>query len=113
MRTRAQKILSRLPALSALASLTALNGDPVWLAFLCFLSFLGFRKVKPDERWEINLDRAARNGFIVSFLCMVAMFFLLVIEPQLNILTNALKITFAAMIVSFVVSFMFYEKKGE
>jgi len=112
MKTKTQKFLSSLSALSALASLTALNGDPTWLTFLSFLSFLGFAKIKTDERWKTNVDRAARNGFIVAFLCVVGLVALLGFKPSFDVLIYALQTTLVSIVISFIISFSIYDKKG-
>jgi hypothetical protein len=107
------KIISSLSALSALAALAPITGNNHWLTFLSFLSFFSFSKVNMDERMKTNLDRAARNGFIVSVICLIAlMLYVLSAAGQANVIM-AIELSLVAITVVFSGSFTAYDKFGK
>lgn len=109
---KTQKLLSYVSVLACLAALAPITGDDNWLSFLSFLSFLAFTRTKTDERLKDNLNRAARNGFIVSMLCWIAFAFVLTGNPDFETLLNVLELALFAITISFVISFTLYDKKG-
>ena len=113
MAIQKNKIVSSLTALSALAALAPITGNNHWLTFLSFLSFFSFAKVNMDERMKTNLDRAARNGFIVSVLCLITlMLFVLSAAGPANVVP-ALELSLVAITVVFSASFTAYDKFGK
>lgn len=109
---KTQKLLSYVSVLACLAVLAPITGDDNWLSFLSFLSFLAFTRVKADERLKNNLDRAARNGFIVSMLCWLVFAFVLSVNPNFDSVINLLQGALFAITISFIISFTLYDKKG-
>ena len=109
---KTQKLLSYVSVLACLAALAPITGDDNWLSFLSLLSFLAFTRAKTDERLKNNLNRAARNGFIVSMLCWVAFALVLSNKPDFDTLLNMLEAALFAITIIFVISFTLYDKKG-
>lgn len=109
---KTEKLLSYVSVLACLAALAPITGDDNWLSFLSFLSFLAFTRAKTDERLKNNLNRAARNGFIVSMLYWVAFALVLSNKPDFDTLLNMLEVALFAITISFVISFTLYDKKG-
>ncbi|WGI17316.1 hypothetical protein [Methanonatronarchaeum sp. AMET-Sl] len=76
--------------------------------FFGFFGFIAFRSTKPAQ---VDLNRSTRNAFIVSLLIFATFtpYATLVDIPELYISGYALN--FTLMILVFVLSMMYYEKK--
>ena len=107
------KFLGSLTALSALAALAPVTGNDKWLTFLTFLTFFSFVKVNMDERMKVNLDRAARNGFVASILCLVGMLlYILAKDKEANVVASV-EVAIVVVTVVFSDSFTVYDKLGK
>ncbi|NVO19213.1 MAG: DUF3796 domain-containing protein [Bacteroidetes bacterium] len=85
-----QKWVSYLSVLSLLAVLEVFTGNPKWEVFLGFLPFMAFARVKADERFKSNMNKAARNGFIASILGVIGLVFVISSNPSLDKMVIAL-----------------------
>ena len=112
MRTKAQKFLSYFSLLSLLALLAPITGDSQWETFLVFLSFMAFTKVKADERFKSNMNKAARNGFIASIIGLIGLAFVIHSNPAVNTLEITLQVCLWQMMIVFAASFTLYDRKG-
>ncbi len=110
MKIEKNKIIASLTALSALAALAPITGNNDWLTFLSFLSFYSFIKVNMDERMKTNIDRAARNGFIASLVCLSALMFYVTSSPSTDRIVFALEISLATISIVASISFTVYDK---
>ncbi len=106
------KWLSKFAVLAVLAVLTPITGNEYWMSFLGFLSFLAFTRIRSDERYQLNIDRAARNGFIASLLCIVGLVLCIASNPAQDTLVYAIEITLVLVSLTFSASYTYYDKKG-
>jgi len=112
MKPKLQKYLLYLSLLSLLALLKTITGNPRWEIFSVFLCFLVFTKVKADERLKSNLNKAARNGFISSITCIVALAYFITRQLPVESLMLAVQVCLWIMILVFAASFTLFDKKG-
>lgn len=106
-----QRFLPMLSVLAIPAVLAPVTGNNNWLSFLSFLTFLLFSKVKSDERFKINMNKAARNGFVASMLCWAGLAFFLSYTPDIGMLIQFLVYALFLITVIFAISFALYDKK--
>jgi hypothetical protein len=111
MKPNIQSFLSYLSLLSLLAILEPITGDSQWSVFLVFLCFMAFTRVKADERLKSNLNKAARNGFITSVICIICLALLLNRFPANETLVIAIQVCLWAMMLVFAVSFTLFDRK--
>lgn len=107
-----RKVLSRLSLLAVLAALAPITGHDAWLAFLAFLPFAQFAKAVKDERYIINRDKAARNGFIASIAGIFALIIVLIFHPSFEIIIHTITAILFGMGLTFSLSFRYYDKRG-
>jgi hypothetical protein len=112
MKTKLQKWMSYLSLLSILAVLSPITGNHKWESFLPFLAFMAFTRVKADERFKSNMNKACRNGFIASVIGVIGMAFVLNSGPSMNTLVITLQVILWTMVIVFAASFTFFDRKG-
>jgi len=112
MKTKQQKFLSYLSLLSLLSLLKLVTDDPRWDIFLVFLVFIVFTRIKADERFKSNMNKAARNGFITSVLGIIGMALVINSHPTADTLVIALQVCLWVMMIVFMASFTLFDRKG-
>ena len=113
MKTTSQKILTGLSLLSVLAVLEPLTGNSDWAIFLSFLPFLAFSRLKSDERFRQNRDKAARNGFVATLICITLLIVYLTTKPNYDNTVNAIQLVMVIATLTFAASYTYYDKNGE
>ena len=87
--------------------------NPGFYGFFGFFGFFAFRNILPDERLQINVNKAARNSFFTG----IVLFPVIVIWGALSTFSQAyaagFAINFAIQIVVFTWSLTRYEQDGE
>lgn len=104
------KYLGFLGFLSLLGIVTSNVG---FLGFLGFFFFFFQGMVVRDERLEANINRAARNGFIMSVVVYVGATVVVSLTSNLSIFIYAFPLNFALLILTFSISFHFYERRAK
>ncbi len=69
-------------------------------------------KAKADERLKSNLNKAARNGFLASIICIVGLAFVINTQPAPDMLIIALEASFWIMVIVFAASFTLFDRMG-
>ena len=104
------KYLGFLGFLSLLGIFTSNVG---FLGFLGFFAFFAQGKVVHDERLEANVNRAARNAFIVSVAFFVIGMVAAVVTSDMSLFIYAFPANFALLLATFSFSLTYYERKGK
>ena len=82
-----------------------------------FFGFLGFFSVLAgsgtDERIEGNVNRSCRNAFILMTLAVSFSLVLVVIMEAVQLLPFAFAFLFVGSMVTFVFSYIYYDRKGD
>jgi hypothetical protein len=110
MKTSWLKYLGFLGLLSVLGILTSNIG---YLGFLGFLGFFSYGKVVKDERLEANINKAARNAFIVSVAVYATATIIVALTSNLSVFIYAFPLNFVLPILTFSFSVQFYERKAK
>ncbi len=101
-----------LTALSVLAVLAPITGDNKWLTFLSFLSFFTLIKTNYDERMRDNLNKANRNGYYTSLLCIAGLLAFLSRNPTIETIVLAVQAMVVVCSIVTAASFVYLEKTG-
>ena len=112
MKSKQNKLLTALSLLSVLAVLEPITGNSDWRVFLTFLSFMAFIKIKDDERLKLNIDKAARNGFLSSLICLIGLVLFLTSKPEYEQIINAVQVVLVISTLTFAISYTYFDKKG-
>jgi hypothetical protein len=97
--------------LGFLSLLSLFTSNIGYLGFLGFLAFFTQGMVIRDERLEANLNKAARNAFVVSVIVYVIATLIVALTSKLSIFIYAFPLNFALLILTFAFSFQFYERR--
>lgn len=81
-----------------------------FLGFFGFFGFLSYGRVANDERLEANVNRAARNAFVVSMTIFVISIVLVALTKDLKIYAYTHAVNFALAVVTFSVSLRLYDR---
>lgn len=80
--------------------------------FFGFFGSVAFWGVKDDERLIGNVNKAARNAFVVSMvICITAIVFVAILR-QKDLLSYGIPVIFVAQYFTFVASFFYYDYTG-
>ena len=112
MKSKQNKLLTALSLLSVLAVLEPITGNSDWRVFLTFLSFMAFIKIKNDERLKLNIDKAARNGFLSSLICLIGLVLFLTTKPNFDQIIYAVQAVLVISTLTFAISYTYFDKKG-
>ena len=100
--------------LLGLIGLLGLFTDNVgFYGFFGFFGFFGFTNIKHDERLTANINKAARNAFVISLLVSVLTIILIGILGDPVFFVYGFVVNFLLLIMVFTFSFSYYDKKGE
>jgi hypothetical protein len=87
------------------------------IGFFGFFGFFGFLSTLggtgTDERIESSINRACRNAYVLITLTMVSTLVFVVSFNAIQILPLAFAVLFIVSIVTFVVSFVIYNRRGD
>lgn len=107
-------MVSVLGFLALLGFLGPITGNQGFYGFFGFVGFLiAFGGTGSDERIESNINRACRNSF---FLITITMSFSLVYIVSLGAIGAfpiAFAILFVGSMVTFVLSYLYYDRRGD
>ncbi|MCG8483724.1 MAG: DUF3796 domain-containing protein [Clostridia bacterium] len=80
--------------------------------FFGFFGSLAFFGIKDDERLIDNINKAARNAFVVSMvICITAIVFVAILR-QKDLLYYGIPVIFVAQYFTFVASYLYYDFTG-
>ncbi len=111
MRTNSVSYLGLLGIFGFLGPLTGIPGYYGFFGFLGFLSAFGGKG--SDERIESNINRACRNSF---FLITIASSFSMIFIISYGVIDSfplAFAILFVGSMVTFVLSYIYYDRRGD
>jgi len=80
--------------------------------FFGFFGFFGYERIVHDERFEANVNRAARNAFIFSLVIFAAAVVFVSFTSNTAAYAVAFAVSFAVQILAFSISLQYYEKRG-
>lgn len=104
--------ISLLGFLGLLGLLGLVTGNTGFYGFFGFFAFFGWVKIRPDERFQANLGRAAKNVFFAG----MALFPIIVVWAALGSFEVAYSVGFAANFVIqhlvFTLSLVWLERGG-
>ena len=83
-----------------------------WFIFFSWLVWFIWIKRPADERFIANMNKSARNSFIIALIGVSSLLALLGLKLPYRIIIIATITLFEALLVGFIASFFFYEKKG-
>jgi hypothetical protein len=89
-----------------------LNGSWDWFIFFPWFIWFVWVKKPADERFYINIDKAARNGFIIAMIGISVILGLMGFKIPYRYIIIAAIILFEILLIGFISSFFYYEKKG-
>ncbi len=99
-----------------LGLLGLITGNTGFYGFFGFFGFFGLARQGDDEMLRHNLARAGLNAFIVSLLGFPVVVIVLTFLESLQtvaFLANYIGVLFVVQILTFVLSFNIYEKRGD
>ncbi len=102
-----------LALLGLLGLLGWFTDNPGFYGFFGFFAFTSFAALKEDELLQKNAARAGFNAFLVSLIGLALAIALGALTLNLPLMSLAVGIVFAAQLVTFVVSFQVYERRGD
>jgi len=92
------------------------TGNYGLFGFFGFFGFFGLPKERDDEMLRHNQNQAGLNAFIVSVVGLSSVVLLVTfirdLETAFTFLVLSIVFLFMAQIITFVLSFNYYEKKG-
>ncbi len=87
------------------------------IGFYGFFGFFGFLSILggtgSDERIDKNINRACRNAYVVITITMVGTLVYVVSFNAIQLFPLAFALLFIASVVTFVVSFIAYDRRGD
>lgn len=91
------------------------TSNPGFYGFFGFFGFFGFSGSVNDERLDRNVNRSARNGFVVAILVYVATAVIatFVAFPTAMVYTFGFALSFGLQMFTFGLSLVYYEHKGD
>lgn len=103
------RFLGLLGFIGLLALLTDNYG---FAGFFGFFAFWGFAGVKNDELLRRNLARAGFNAFVVGLISLSVAIVALSLSKSLQVAALSIACIFILQLVTFIISFNMYERKG-
>ena len=107
-------VVSFLGFLGILGFLGPITGNLGFYGFFGFLGFLSaFAGTGTDERIESNINRACRNSFVLITITMAFSLVYVVSFGTIATFPIIFAILFVGSMVAFVLSYIYYDRKGE
>ena len=88
------------------------GGCAVWFIFFTWFIWFAWIKRPVDERFYKNIDRASRNGFIISMVGVAFILALLGLKAPYEKIIIAIVCLFETLLFGFLISLLFYDKRG-
>lgn len=101
--------LKYLGFLGLIGLLSLVTGNWGLIGFFGFFSFFGFGKYLNDERFETNVNKAAKNCFISSLIVYAVANIVFAFTPDFKVYAFAFALNFLLIILVFVISLRVYE----
>ncbi len=100
--------------LGFLGLLGLVTGTPGFYGLFNFFGFWGLsnRKQKSDELLKLNTARAGLNAFIASLAAMALTIAVISFFKTLEAAAIAIALVFTAQLLTFIISFNYYEARG-
>ncbi|OUJ18980.1 hypothetical protein AMET1_0631 [Methanonatronarchaeum thermophilum] len=95
--------------LGFLGILGFLTDNLAYYGFLGFFGLVSFRYSKPAQ---VDLNRSTRNAFVVALIIFATFTPYVVLVDVPELLISGYALTFTLMIIVFILSTMYYDKKG-
>ena len=111
MKTNSVSFLGFLGLLGFLGPLTGIPGYYGFFGFLGFLSAFG--GTGSDERIESNINRASRNSFFLFTITPSFSMIYVVSFGAIDTFPFAFAILFVGSMMTFVLSYIYYDRRGE
>lgn len=105
--------LSLLSILGLLGILGFFTENKGWYGFFGWFSWISYYKYPVDERFKRNISKAGLFGFYISLLCFMTLFIIKTLVSSEKIFNTTLGLSFILLTSSFLITFLYYEKKGE
>ena len=83
-----------------------------WFIFFSWFVWFAWIKKPADERFFVNINKAARNSFIIAMMGISTILALLAMKFSYRIIIISVITLFEALLLGFIISFFFYEKRG-
>lgn len=83
-----------------------------YIGFFGFFGFFGFSKIINDERFSANINKAAKNAFLILVVLYPATTILANLISNFDIFVYAYALNFALQIRVFAFSLQYYDKVG-
>jgi hypothetical protein len=107
--------LTWLGLLGFIVLLGPLTGRPSLAGFLGFFGCFAWRAIVNDERMRMTSALACRNAFIAAMVTFAATVVATTVFPGAGerLVVNAYAIGFAVQMLTFVVSLVYYDQRGD
>lgn len=106
--------MSYLGLLGLLVIMGPLTGNPGFYGFFGFFGFLSARGGSgTDERIENNVNRSCRNSFLLMTVTMSLSLVYVVTAASIHLLPLVFAFLFAGSMVTFVISYLYYDRRGD
>ncbi len=106
--------VSYLGFMGVLGFLGPLTGNLGYYGFFGFLGFFSaFGGTGSDERIENNINRACRNSFVVITITMAFTLVYIASYGGMSAFPLAFSILFIGSMLTFVLSYFYYDRRGE
>lgn len=99
--------------LGLLGLLGVFTSNVGYYGFFGFFGFFGFSKIIADERFSANLNKAARNAFLVAILLYVIATIYANLIHSIMVYAYCFAIGFALQTLVFSFSLQYYDRVGE
>lgn len=106
--------VSYLGFLGLLGIMGPITGNPGFYGFFGFLGFLSaIEGSGTDERIENNVNRSCRNSFLLMTITMSLSLVYIVTLGSIQALPYAFALLFVSSMVTFVISYLYYDRRGD
>jgi hypothetical protein len=99
--------------LGLLGLLSLITDNTGFAGFFGFFGFFGFSTITPDERFQSNVNKAAKNAFIPSILGFAITTTYVTLSRNVLGFAAGFALTFAVQILTFSFSLQYYESSGK
>lgn len=113
MKNKTQNKMSLLGLLGLAGLLGLITRNVGFYGFFGFFGFFGFSRILPDERFKLNVNKAAKNAFMAGLIIFPIVVALGYFIPASLAYSIGFASNFAVQILVFSISLSRYEKNGE
>lgn len=90
-----------------------ITGNYGFFGFFGAFAFFAWGEIQNDEMFKLNIAKAGLNAFVVSFVGIVLAIATLSIIKRLEVAALSIGVIFFAQLMTFIISFYEYEKRGD